>query len=54
MTRSWWTHSWTSSADIITDFQRGLDALGEQVGVVAGDFGADGHLMIVVGDWFDV
>ncbi len=37
------------SADIITDFQRGLDEL--EVGVVAGDFGADGHLMIGAGDW---
>jgi len=36
-------------ADIVTDFQHGFDKL--DVGVVAGSFGADGHLAIGSGDW---
>ena len=36
-------------ADAITDFQRGVDRL--DVGVVAGDFGADGRLAIGSGNW---
>ena len=36
-------------ADIVTDFQRGLDRL--DVGLRGGDFGADGRLNIGSGDW---
>jgi Ca2+-binding RTX toxin-like protein len=36
-------------ADIVTDFQRGLDRL--DVGLRGGDFGSDGRLNIGSGDW---
>jgi Ca2+-binding RTX toxin-like protein len=39
------------SADIVTDFQHGFDKL--DVGLVGGDFGADGQLAIGSGDWSD-